>query len=92
MGLIFAEALLLLSFHSIAPGHLTNLNDLKINNLVIELINYRVCPILSTLGLGHFRHSGTVTPTISRQPKVFKLKLAGNRILFCLPSLINNRK
>ena len=73
-----------LSFHFIAAGHLTKLDDLKVNNLVTELINYGVRPMLSTV-------SWTVTSTISRQPEVFNLKLTENRNSFCLPSLISNR-
>ena len=74
-----------LSFHCIAAGHLTKLDDLKVNNLVTELINYGVRPMLSTV-------SRTVTSTISRQPEVFNLKLTENRNSFFLPSLISNRK
>ena len=74
-----------LPFHCIAAGHLTNLNNLKVNYLVTELIDHGVCPIFSTV-------SGTVTSTISRQPQVFNFKLTENRILLCLPSLINYKK
>ena len=74
-----------LSFHCIAAGYLTNLDDLKVNNLVTELSNYGVRPMLSTV-------SRTVTSTMSRQPEVFNLKLTENRNSSCLPSLISNRK
>ena len=57
----------------------------KHTNLVTELINYGVRPMLSTV-------SRTVTSTMSRQPEVFNLKLTENRNSFCLPSLISNRK
>ena len=47
-----------LSLHCIAFGYLTSLDDLKVNNLVTEFINYGVRPMLSTV-------SRTVTSTMS---------------------------
>lgn len=70
------------SFHSIAAGHFTNLNYLKINYLVSDLINHGVGAIFCT-------GPWAITMTIPREPQILALQIIEYSVLFLSPNFIN---
>ena len=70
------------SFHGIAAGHLTNLNYLKINYLVSDLIDHGVGAIICAV-------TWAITTTLPRKPQILALQVIEYSVLFLFPNFLN---